>query len=168
MVPATDFRQSLTSRRLHFKAVGWQESQGILKFLQPGDGYIFTSFTRPKAPKTEVYASLFICSGCFFADLRTSVHYTFAFGRPQLESAVGLNRPGQNVWEKFMPTRRCFWGLNHRPWRLEAEVRHYRKLRALHDKRILRKDTHSALKARNLPGTYSRCDRTQVARCCCR
>ena len=34
--------------------------------------------------------------------------------RLQLESEVGLNRPGQNVWKKFRPTRRCFGGLNHR------------------------------------------------------
>ena len=37
--------------------------------------------------------------------------------RLQLESAVGLNRPGQNCWKHFRPTRRCFGGLNHRPWR---------------------------------------------------
>ena len=48
MVPAADFKQSL-----HLKAAGWQESQGILKFLQPRDGYIFTSFRRPKAPRLK-------------------------------------------------------------------------------------------------------------------
>jgi len=37
MVPAADFKQSL-----HLKAAVWQETQGILKSLQPCDGYIFT------------------------------------------------------------------------------------------------------------------------------
>ena len=41
MVPAADFKQSL-----HLKAAGWQESQGILKFLQPCDNPVMTIFSQ--------------------------------------------------------------------------------------------------------------------------
>ena len=72
MVPAADAKQSL-----HLKAAGWQAPQGILEFMQLCDGFTFTRFRGPKAPRLKYMpVLLFAVDGVLLISVVVQCHNT--------------------------------------------------------------------------------------------